>query len=78
MEEQLSGRRRSRGRRGGDSDRDVNKDLTPKDQDKDKDLTPKAEHVLRKIHHCTFGTKIPRRPFLGFYPSKFDFTSQKF
>src|SRR6218665_2949445 len=27
-----------------------------------------AEHVLRKIHHCTFGRKIFRRPFLGFYP----------
>ena len=27
-----------------------------------------AEHVLRKIHHCTFPWKISRRPFLGFYP----------
>ena len=27
-----------------------------------------AEHVLRKIHHCTFPRKISRRPFLGFYP----------
>src|SRR6218665_2409301 len=26
------------------------------------------EHVLRKIHHCTFPRKISRRPFLGFYP----------
>src|SRR6218665_907788 len=24
-----------------------------------------AEHVLRKIHHCTFGRKISERPFLG-------------
>src|SRR6218665_2581072 len=27
-----------------------------------------SEHVLRKIHHCTFPRKISRRPFLGFYP----------
>src|SRR6218665_1351211 len=27
-----------------------------------------SEHVLRKIHHCTFPRKISRQPFLGFYP----------
>src|SRR6218665_1590984 len=27
----------------------------------------KPEHVLRKIHHCTFGRKISERPFLEFY-----------
>ena len=26
-------------------------------------ITDKAEHVLRKIHHCTFGRKISGRPF---------------
>src|SRR6218665_1312273 len=40
-------------------------------------LDSNPEHVLRKIHHCTFGRKIPGRPFLGFYPRKFDFISQK-
>src|SRR6218665_3545425 len=28
----------------------------------------RAEHVLRKIHHCTFWPKISQRPFLGFQP----------
>src|SRR6218665_1204543 len=28
----------------------------------------RSEHVLRKIHHCTFPRKISRQPFLGFYP----------
>ena len=37
-------------------------------------LTP--EHVLRKIHHCTFCRKISGRPFLGFYLQ--NFISQKF
>src|SRR6218665_489073 len=31
-------------------------------------LSRPPEHVLRKIHHCTFPRKISRRPFLGFYP----------
>src|SRR6218665_1654372 len=29
------------------------------------------EHVLRKIHHCTFWPKISQRPFFGFQPKKF-------
>src|SRR6218665_1360107 len=36
-----------------------------------------AEHVLRKIHHCTFGRKISRRPFLGYYPQNFTFYLSK-
>src|SRR6218665_1873116 len=36
-----------------------------------------AEHVLRKIHHCTFPRKISRRPFLGFYPKNFYIFSLK-
>src|SRR6218665_2938855 len=36
-----------------------------------------AEHVLRKIHHCTFGQKISGRPFLGFYPQNFTFYLSK-
>ena len=36
-----------------------------------------AEHVLRKIHHCTFVRKISQRPFLGFYPKILQFISKK-
>jgi len=36
------------------------------------------EHVLRKIHHYTFGRKISQRPFIGFYPKIVHFISQKF
>src|SRR6218665_1310885 len=30
----------------------------------------RAEHVLRKIHHCTFGQKIPGRSFFRILPKK--------
>src|SRR6218665_3799890 len=36
-----------------------------------------AEHVLRKIHHCTFPRKISRRPFLGLYPKNLHIFSLK-
>jgi len=36
-----------------------------------------AEHVLRKIHHCTFGRKISGRPFFRILPPKFYILSLK-
>ena len=32
-----------------------------------------AEHVLRKIHHCTFGRKISERPFFSHHLFFYDF-----
>src|SRR6218665_2253543 len=37
-----------------------------------------AEHVLRKIHHCTFRRKISERPFLRILPQNLQFTSDDF